>query len=328
MDIKIRHGANVNRTVKTQRNFPLTIEHIRKMYSVANFRERVILSMATDLGLSVSDFLKIKKQDLPDLSLEAPISFDMITDKEDVVAKGFLSNETVDLLKKYVKTISTDNPYLFPSTQKQPKPISRTQMSNLLNDLAKKAGLHINNGKSLTFHCFRKMFLSASIDSGVGLTAGKIMVGKTVDSSDATYLTVVKIREKFSQLKHFLTINQQTITENEATAALKKAVAKLSEDLATQRLVSDTVSQKNIKIEQEMQEMKKQVKELRKLLEDSIEVFQGRPTIEQVDATEEKIYELAERKHGLKRPRDGKRYLWDNKKRKWLTVEEYEEDSS
>lgn len=267
LDVKIRNGANVNRTVKTQRNFPLTIEHVRKMYAVANFRERVILSMATDLGLRVSDFLKIKKQDLPDFSLEAPISFDMMTDKEDVVAKGFLSEETVDLLKKYVKTLPEDNPYLFPSTQKQPKPISRTQMSNLLNDLAKKAGLHINNGKSLTFHCFRKMFLSASIDSGVGLTAGKIIVGKTVDSSDATYLTVVKLREKFIQLKHFLIINQQTKTETEQTGALKKAVAKLSEDLSTQRLVSDTVSQKNVKIEQELQEMKKQMREMQITLE-------------------------------------------------------------
>ena len=68
MDIKVRNGSSLNRTVKTQRNFPLTIEHVRKMYAVANFRERVILSMATDLGLRVSDFLKIKKQDLPLLS--------------------------------------------------------------------------------------------------------------------------------------------------------------------------------------------------------------------------------------------------------------------
>ena len=38
MDIKVRNGSSLNRTVKTQRNFPLTIEHVRKMYAVANFR--------------------------------------------------------------------------------------------------------------------------------------------------------------------------------------------------------------------------------------------------------------------------------------------------
>ena len=129
--------------------------------------------MATDLGLRISDFLKIQKQNLPDLSLEAPISFDIMTDKEDVIARGFLSQETVELLKKYLKSLPEDNPYLFPSSQNNPKPISRTQIGNLLNDLAQKAGLKVNNGKSLTFHCFRKMLLSASIDSGIGLTQEK-----------------------------------------------------------------------------------------------------------------------------------------------------------
>jgi len=128
------------------------------MYAVANFRERVILSMATDLGLGIGDFLQIKKADLPDLSLEAPIAFDVMTDKEDVIAKGFLSQETVDLLKKYVDTLSGNNPFLFPSNQKKNKPISKSQMGNLLKDLAEKAEIKVANGKSLSFHCFRKMF--------------------------------------------------------------------------------------------------------------------------------------------------------------------------
>ena len=65
MDIKVRNGSSLNRTVQTQRNFPLTIEHVRKMYAIANFRERVILSMATDLGLRISDFLRIKNKTYP-----------------------------------------------------------------------------------------------------------------------------------------------------------------------------------------------------------------------------------------------------------------------
>ena len=109
MDIKIRNGSNLNRTVKTQRNFPLSIEHVRKMYEVANFRERVILSMATDLGLRVSDFVKIQKHDLPDLSLETPISFDIMTEKEDVIARGFRAKKPLiysrNTSRLYLKTI-------------------------------------------------------------------------------------------------------------------------------------------------------------------------------------------------------------------------------
>ncbi len=261
MDIKVRNGSSLNRTVKTQRNFPLTIEHVRKMYQVANFRERVILSMATDLGLRVSDFLKIKKTDLPDLDQEAPISFDVMTNKEDVIAKGFLSKETVELLKKYIKTLDEDNPYLFSSSQHKPKPISRTQMSNLIKDLAKKAGLKINNGKSLTFHCFRKMLLSASIDSGIGLTAGKKLVGKTIPQSDDTYLTTVKLRDMFIKLKKFLTINQQPKIETETIETLKKAISKLQEELTVQKTITETISAENLKIKQDLNQMNEELKE-------------------------------------------------------------------
>ena len=260
MDIKVRNGSSLNRTVKTQRNFPLTIEHVRKMYQVANFRERVILSMATDLGLRVSDFLKIKTTDLPDLSQEPPISFDVMTDKEDVIARGFLSKETVKLLKKYVKTLAEDNPYLFPSSQHRPKPISRTQLSNLIKDLAKKAGLKINNGKSLTFHCFRKMLLSASIDSGIGLTAGKKLVGKTIPQSDDTYLTTVKLRELFSQVKKFLTINESQKMETDTIDTLKKSISKLQEDLTVQKTITDTISEENVKLKEDMKNLNSELK--------------------------------------------------------------------
>jgi integrase len=263
MDIKVRNGSNLNKTVKTQRNFPLTIEHIRKMYAVANFRERVILSMATDLGLRVSDFLKIKKQDLPDLTLEAPISFDVMTEKEDVIARGFLSQETVELLKKYIKTLPDDNPYLFPSSQNKSKPISRTQIGNLLKDLAKKAGLRIGNGKSLTFHCFRKMLLSAAIDSGIGLTAGKKLVGKTIPQSDDTYLTTVKLREKFNQLKKFLTITRTIKSETQQLDKLSSLVAKLSEELEQQKTITKAVTGENLNMRKEF---KKQVAELKEEL--------------------------------------------------------------
>lgn len=262
MDVKMRNGANVNRTIKTSRNFPMTIEHVRKMFAVANFRDRVILSMATDLGLRISDFLNIKKDDLPDLTQEPPISFDVMTDKEDVVAHGFLSKESIDLLKKYALILPEPNPFLFPSSQKAPKPISQTQLGNILKDLANKAEIKINNRKRLSFHCFRKMFLSASIDSGIGLTAGKMMVGKTISSSDATYLTTVKLREKFIQLKRFLSISEQPIVENQKVEALTKAVNVLQENVVGQKTINEAISQKNMELTQKIERLEKEKESL------------------------------------------------------------------
>jgi integrase len=266
MPIRIRSGSKISQTVKTTKNFPMTIEHVRAMFTVGDLRERVVLSMATDLGLRIGDFIKIRKTDLPDLNQQEPIPFDLMTDKEKVVAHGFLSQETVDLLKAYLPTLErkNGNPYLFPSNGESH--ISDEWLNRLLQRLAEKAQIKLN-GKSLTFHCFRKMFLSASIDSGVGLTAGKKLCGKAIGESDDTYLTTVNLREKFIQLKKFLTIKETTKLENsEVIESLKDIVAKLHEELTQQKTVTDAVTEKNIKVSKDIERLEKQLQDTQLVL--------------------------------------------------------------
>jgi len=261
MPIRIRSGSKVSQTVKTNKNFPMTIEHVRAMFAVGDLRERVVLSMATDLGLRIGDFIKIRKTDLPDLNEQSPVPLDLMTDKEKVVAHGFLSQETEDLLRVYVPTLEgkNGNPYLFPSNGESH--ISDEWLNRLLQRLAEKAQIRLN-GKSLTFHCFRKMFLSASIDSGVGLTAGKKLCGKAIGESDDTYLTTVNLREKFIQLKKFLTIKETTkLEDSEVIESLKDTVAKLQEDLTQQKTVTDAVTEKNIKVSKDIERLEKQLQD-------------------------------------------------------------------
>ena len=251
MPVRMRAGSKVTKTVKTSKNFPLRIEHVRRMFEVADLRERVILSMATDLGLRISDFIRIKKGALPSLTQDPPVGFDVMTGKEEVVAHGFLSAETIELLKVYIPTLQKkENPYLFPSNGK--RPISDEWLNQLLRKLAEKAQIELN-GKSLTFHCFRKMFLSTSIDSGIGLTAGKKLCGKAIARSDDTYLTTVKLREKFVQLKKFLTIKQSAKYESNIIEKLETVVSKLSEELEQQKTVTQAVTGENLKIRKEFQ---------------------------------------------------------------------------
>jgi HPt (histidine-containing phosphotransfer) domain-containing protein len=254
MPVRIRAGSKVTKTGKTSKNFPLRIEHIRKMFEVADLRERLILSMATDLGLRISDFIKIKKDELPSLNQETPIPFDTMTNKEEVVAHEFLSQETVDLLKVYLPTLEKkkDNPYLFPSNGK--RHISDEWLNRLLQRLAEKAKIALN-GKSLTFHCFRKMLLSAAIDSGIGLTAGKKLVGKAIAQSDDTYLTTVNLRKKFIQLKRFQTIKEQPKMDTAQIDSLQRVVSDLQEELTKQKLIIDSLSQENIKTKEKLRKL-------------------------------------------------------------------------
>ena len=259
MPIRFRNGSKIGKTVKTTKNFPLNIEYVRKMFEVADLRERVILSMATDLGLRIGDFIALKKSDLPPLDQEAPISFEIMTTKEGVLAYGFLSQETVDLLKVYLPTLErkNSNPYLFPSNGN--RSISDEWLNKLLQRLAEQAKINLN-GKSISFHCFRKMFLSAAIDSGIGLTAGKKLCGKAIAQSDDTYLTTVNLRQKFIQLKKFLNIKELPRLDIEKIEPLKNAINKLQSDLTEQKTITDVISEENLK-------MKKQFEKLQPILD-------------------------------------------------------------
>ena len=261
MPVTMRSGSRVSQTVQTTKNFPLTIEHVRKIFEVANLKERTVLSLAVDTGLRISDFLTIKKADLPPLDTEPPIAFTLLTQKEKIPAHCFLSQETVDLLKTYLPTLRKKaNVYLFASNGKSH--ISDEAISKMLKRLAEKAQLDLN-GKSLTFHCFRKMFLSASIDSGIGLTAGKKLCGKAIARSDDTYLTTVKLRDKFIQLKKFLKIRQLPELEDKKVEKLGSLVAKLAEELEQQKVVTQAVTGENLKIRREFE---KRVAELNEKL--------------------------------------------------------------
>ena len=105
------------------------------------------------------------------------------------------------------------------------------------------------------------MLLSASIDSGIGLTAGKKLVGKKIPQSDDTYLTTINLRNKFSKLKNFLTIKEKPRIETENIESFKKAISKLQEDLTIQKMITETISEENRKMKQEMKELDEGLKE-------------------------------------------------------------------
>ncbi len=88
------------------------------------------------------------------------------------------------------------------------------------------------------------MYLSTSIDSGIGLTAGKKLCGKAIAQSDDTYLTTVNLRQKFIQLKKFLSITEQPRLDIEKIEPLKNAINKLQSDLTEQKTITDVILRK------------------------------------------------------------------------------------
>ena len=101
-EMPVRVSSEIDKRKMTTRDYVPRIDQYAEMLKVAdNLRDKLIVSMGLTLAWRISDFARIKKADLPNLDLEPPIPFEFLTQKEQVIAKSFLSNEAVELLKQY-----------------------------------------------------------------------------------------------------------------------------------------------------------------------------------------------------------------------------------
>jgi integrase len=235
MGITLRRGSEVSKGVLTDKSYPLTIDDLRKMFAVGDLKQRTVISLAKDLGLRVGDFLAIKKDDLPDLNQEPPIAFDVMTEKEEVLAKGHLSAETVELLKIYLPTIAEKtNPYLFPSNGSHR--IDEDTVNRYLKELAAKSGIVVPKTKKLTFHTFRKLFLSTGKNLGIDPDVVKAMCGKSVPADILTYMTTIQWRENFAKISDVLKIQQTTNKNHIKLEELEEQNKKLQEQVEDQAM--------------------------------------------------------------------------------------------
>lgn len=231
MPITINNDINKRKT--TTRDFVPEVQQYAKMFKVAdNIRDKLILSFALTLGWRISDFAKIKKADLPNLDQTQPIPFEVITQKEQTIAKSFLASEVVALLAEYLPTLG-ENPHLFPSNGKGH--LDHTTFNRILKDLAKKAKIKIPSKKRLRFHCFRKRFLSEAANLRIDNNLAKLLVGKAVEPSMLAYLSEANLREAFLKVSEVLKLsNRKTSvskTDNQELAEVKSRLDKLERKL-------------------------------------------------------------------------------------------------
>ena len=240
--------------VVTTKDFVPTIQQYRDMFNVGDLRARVILSMGLDLGWRISDFLKIEKDGI-DLNQETPIPMDAITQKCNIIAKSFLSAESVELLKTYMPTLKPENPYLFQSNSH--KFLDPETVGDILKGLAQKAKINIPKGKNLRFHCFRKRFLSTCADLKIDVNTAKLLVGKDVESSMLTYLSEVSHKQAFNEVKSVLTLMNGKRTVIEAKDVEIEKLKKQVEELQSYIKIMTALNNKQL-IEQAVEQLKAQ----------------------------------------------------------------------
>jgi len=227
MPVTIPRGSDISKTVASTKDFVPTAEQYRAMYRVSDdLRGKLIVSQGKDLAWRMGDFVNIKKDMLPNLDADPPLAFDLITEKEDVLAKSFLSAETVELLKQWLPTLPKDNPYLFPSNGANH--IDEDTVNRILRELAAKAEIKIPKNKRLRFHAFRKRFLTECANLSIDVNIAKILCGKDVESSMLAYLSEVEHRKAFLKVQDVLNL---TGLEMRKTAKPATELEKEVEDL-------------------------------------------------------------------------------------------------
>ena len=224
MPLALRTGSPISQIPVSTGDFNLKPHHVRAMFhSAKDLRSKLLLSMGNDLGWSISDVIKIRRDELPDLNQQPPIYWERVRGKTKQIAKTCLSETTVIVLKEYLFSFPTENPYLFHSNGSH---ISDVTVNQRLRDLARDAEIKIGN-KKLHWHLFRKMNISQAKNLGIDPDAIKVMVGKAVPKSLLTYMTDINIIGAFKKLQTVTRIKGELIkpeAENQLIA-LGKAVA-------------------------------------------------------------------------------------------------------
>lgn len=257
MAVTLPTSSDVWKRHVTTKDYVATPQQYREMYRVAdNFRDKLIISMGKDLAWRIGDFIKIQKDQLPNLDQATPIPFELITEKEDVIAKSFLSNETVELLKDYLQTLAEDNPYLFPAVGRNGKKgyMDDWTVNQTLRRLAKKAKVVIPKRKRLRFHCFRKRFLSTCADLSIDVNIAKILVGKNVTMDMLTYLSEIEHKHSFLAVHNVLRVTEpkQVVATSMDTMELENRIEVLERKIKLMSALNPESERKADKMLEEM----------------------------------------------------------------------------
>jgi hypothetical protein len=231
MSLTLRNGSPISQTVISTGDFVLMPEHVRAMFHVAkDLRSKLLVSLGNDVGWRIGDVLSVLRSELPNLDQETPIEWTRITTKEKQVAKTCLSQTTVTLLREYLNTFKTNNPFLFASNGKGH--IDEETINNRLRDLAREANIEIGNMK-LTWHCFRDMIISQAKNLSIDPDVIKIMVGKSVNKAMLPYLTGIDVKTAFLKLQKILgitTIIEESETNVKRIESLENAMIELEKE--------------------------------------------------------------------------------------------------
>ena len=230
------YDVNLKLKIKKRRSrtndFVPSINQLREIYEIGNLTEKTIVAMVTHIPLRINDFNEIKKNHVLTLldSEEFPVWFEYETRKTKTVMPCFIIEETMKLLRKYVKTLRDDNEYLFQGRGKNK--LDEDSINRTLKNLVKKADVPTLR-KRVRFHLFRKVFISVGRNM-IGLSDDqiKMLTGKAVKEDMDPYYVNVKLKPWFIEIAKKLRLTGYPSENHDRMNSIEEVTTLVSECLA------------------------------------------------------------------------------------------------
>lgn len=228
------------------------LNEFRSMWLVADTEGKARLSVAISLGWGVGDFLGLKtrfiKEVIRNVDDDGFASFDYRRSKTKARIRGILPPSAIQDLKEYLKGVPDDKEYLWTSRTKE-------GFSYWVRSLCSEVGITENG--TIRFHLIRK-YTFDMVSSQCGVYEAKLLVGKRIPISDATYLHNLEDRllERYKKFAYPLLQLNGTIQSQEGK------IEKLTDKVESWTIEVEEWKKTAIKMKKERSETLKRLKKI------------------------------------------------------------------
>lgn len=182
-----------------------TIKNIRSILKGQSVRNELLFIFGINVGLRISDILKLKIEDLVKSNLKTVKDYVIITEKKTGKTKKFYIGDIVKkVIENYIKDLSNldMNNYVFQSRKGENMPITRQRAYRILNNAAEIVGLVEKNEKGVIIsgeigtHTLRKTFGYHAYQNGSSLELLMDIFNHSSKSQTLRYIGITEEQKK------------------------------------------------------------------------------------------------------------------------------------
>ena len=187
-----------------------TIKNMRAILKSQSTRNELLFILGINVGLRISDILKLKVKDLTRSNTKAPKDYVIITEiKTRKIKKFYIGDIVKKVIENYMK--ENNNPefdtYIFLSKKGINRPITRQQAYRIINNAAELLGIVERNDKGnlihgeIGTHTLRKTFGYHSFQNGTSLELLMDLFNHSSKTQTLRYIGITEDQKKEVYLK-------------------------------------------------------------------------------------------------------------------------------